>query len=74
MIRNLHICRPCGYYLGQIRRAGARRWQTVTGRCQSAESAMSRATAKMRHMKRARVLFVDSSGWYEQNVVMEAKR
>lgn len=74
MIHNLHICWSRGHYLGQIRRAGARRWQTVTGRCQSAESAMSRATAKMQHMKRARVLFVDSSGWYEPNVVMEAKR
>ena len=35
---------------------------------------MSRATAKMQYMKRARVLFVDSSGWYEPNVVMEARR
>lgn len=74
MIHNLHICRPCGYYLGQIRRAGARRWQTVTGRCQSAESAMSRATARMQHMKRARVLFIDDCGYYEPHIVLEAKR
>lgn len=52
----------------------ARRWQTVTGRCQSAESAMSRATARMQHMNRARVLFIDDSGYYGPNVVMEAKR
>lgn len=74
MIHNLHICWSRGHYLGQIRRAGARRWQTVTGRCKSAESALSKAALKMHDMKRARALFVDSSGWYEPNVVMEARR
>lgn len=38
------------------------------------EGGEARAALKMRGMKRARVLFVDSSGWYEPNVVMEAKR
>lgn len=74
MIHNLHICRPRGYYLEQVRPAGARRWQNVTGRCKSAEAALARAALRMHQMKRARVLFVDSSGWYEPNIVMEAKR
>ena len=74
MIHNLHICRPRGYYVGQVREAGYRRWTTATGRCKSAESALSKAALKMHDMKRARVLFVDSSGWYEPNVVMEARR
>ena len=74
MIHNLHICRSRGYYVGQVREAGYRRWTTATGRCKSAESALSKAALKMHDMKRARVLFVDSSGWYEPNVVMEARR
>lgn len=74
MISNLHICWSRGYYVGQVRYAGCRRWDEVTGRCKSAESALSKAALKMHDMKRARVLFVDSSGWYEPNVVMEAKR
>lgn len=74
MISNLHICWSRGYYVGQVREAGYRRWTTATGRCKSAESALSKAALKMHDMKRARVLFVDSSGWYEPNIVMEAKR
>lgn len=74
MIHNLHICRSRGYYVGQVREAGYRRWKNATGKCRTAEAAMSRAALKMHDMKRARVLFVDSSGWYEPNVVMEARR
>lgn len=74
MIHNLHICWTRGYYIGQVRMPGCRKWHDVTGRCKTPESALSRAALKMRGMKRARVLFVDSSGWYEPNVVMEAKR
>ena len=74
MISNLHICWSRGYYVGQVREAGYRRWTTATGRCKSAECALSKAALKMHDMKRARVLFVDSSGWYEPNIVLEAKR
>jgi len=67
-----HILIPRGHYIGQVRGMGCRRWQTVTGRCRSAESALSKAALKMRNHHRARVLFIDSSGWYEPNLVMEA--
>lgn len=70
----VHILRPSGHYIGQVREIGHQRWQTITGRCKSGESAMSRAALKMRGKHRARVLFIDNSGWYEPHIVMEAKR
>lgn len=71
---HIHINRPRGYYIGQVRRAGYRRWDTVTGKCKSSESAMSKAALKMKGRKRARVLFCDYKGWYGATVVMEASR
>lgn len=70
----LHINIPRGHYIGQVRKMGVQRWDTVTGRCSSAESAMSRAALKMQSQYRARVLFIDASGWYAPNLIMEAKR
>jgi hypothetical protein len=71
----VHICRPRGYYIGQVRQFGYRRWSTVTGRCRKPEPALSRAVAKMRaDHKRARALFVDTSGYYGPHVSMEASR
>lgn len=41
----------------------------------SPERAMSRAVAEMKEgHSRARVLFIDNSGWYEPHRVMEASR
>lgn len=71
---NTHVNIPRGYYIGQVRPAGARLWQTVTGKCKSGESAMSRAALKMRDKRRARVLFIDTGGWYEPTLVMECSR
>lgn len=71
----LHICVPRGYYLGQVRGIGCRNWRSVTGRCRKPEAALSKAVAIMRRDdKRARVLFVDTGGWYGPNLVMEANR
>lgn len=72
--QHIHICWARGHYIGQVRKVGHRRWKTVTGKRRSAESALTAAASKMRDMKRARVLFIDSSGWYGPNVVMEAVR
>lgn len=72
--RPVHVNIPRGHYLGQIRLAGHRNWETV---CKSriAERAMARAVLKMgRNHKRARVLFVDTGGWYEPTQVMECSR
>lgn len=71
----VHINIPRGHYVGQIRLRGHRRWQIVTGECKTPEAAMAKAVKKMTaEHKRARVLFIDSSGWYEPHVAMEASR
>ena len=71
----IHINIPRGYYIGQVRRYGAKRWRTVTGHCKTDKGAMERAVASMqRDDKRARVLFIDRSGWYEPTICMEASR
>lgn len=72
---SVHIHQPQGYYLGQIRFAGHRRWETVTGKRNSAENAMALAVLYMTPAHyRARVLFVPDDDYYEPNVVMECKR
>lgn len=70
----VHIYAPRGHHIGQVRAFGHRRWETVTGKCKTAESAMAGAAQKMRGMHRARVLFIDSSGWHEPTRIMECKR
>lgn len=73
---SLHICYSRGHYIGQLRRHGYRRWETVTGKCKNAEAAIVAAAkaAKGRAWKRLRVLFIDSSGWYEPNHIFEGKQ
>lgn len=71
---HIHINRPRGYYIGQVRRYGARRRKYATGRCKSAERALSLAASDMDGFHRARVLFIDISGYYDPRVVMEAVR
>ena len=71
---NVHICRPRGYYIGQLRGIGCRRWRTVTGHCRSDMGALRNAISKAgRDDKRARTLFIDRSGWYEPNLGAEAR-
>ncbi len=54
---------------------GHRKWQTVNEQWSNAEMVMSEAVLQMKQdHKRARVLFIDNSGWYEPTIVMEAKR
>lgn len=71
----LHIFRPSGFYIGQVRQRGRQTWETVTGKCRAPENAMAKAVMAMRpNDKRARVLFIDRSGWYSPHVVMETSR
>lgn len=71
----IHIHAPRGDYIGQVRKYGHRRWETVTGKCKSAPAAMRLAMFAMSgDMKRARVLFCTRDGWYEPNIVMELSR
>ena len=74
---HIHINRPTGHYIGQVRRYGHRRWESVTGNCKTPENALSQAVLAMKNtqdMHRARALFIDASGWHEPHLVMEAKR
>ena len=68
----VHINRPHGHYIGQVRRVGYQRWETVTGKHRSSHNALAAAVLKGKGMKRARVLFIDNSGWYDPHQVMEA--
>lgn len=73
----IHILRTKGSYIGQVRGYGCRRWRTVTGKCRSAEAALSLALGKMRSDdKRARALFMPNFewSWYEPHIAMEAAR
>ena len=70
---SVHIHAPKGYYIGQVRPYGARRWLTVTGRCRSDTAAMASAVRQMHSGdKRARVLFC--ADWYEPTLMMECAR
>ena len=71
---NLHIHRSRGHYIGQVRRTGARNWQDCTGKCRTAELAIARAALRFNGYKRIRVLFCDTSGYYDPNLVFEGRR
>jgi hypothetical protein len=71
----VHIHAPKGHYIGQVKRLWAKRWRTVTLNLLDAKTAMAIAVLRMdKEDSRARVLFVDTDGWYEPHVVMECKR
>ena len=74
----MHILRVRGHYIGQVRGIGCRNWRTVTGKCRSAQGALSRTLAQMgRNDKRARALLMpnlEMAGYYEPVVMMEARR
>lgn len=75
MTTYVHVNIPRGHYIGQTRGYGRRRWITVTRRHKNPEKAMAAAVVKMRPDDyRARAIFVDNSGWYEPNIVMECRR
>jgi hypothetical protein len=71
----IHISIARGHYIGQVRKEGHRRWQSVTTRRRATpEAALKDVARNMDGMKRGRVLFIDDSGWYEPNLVMEVNR
>lgn len=72
----VHILWSRGKYLGQLRRRGCRRWETVTRKCVSKEAAIARAASKAqgREWKRLRVLFIDDNPYYGASIVFEGKR
>lgn len=64
-----------GHFIGQVKAYGAKTWETVTGRCDTASAAMGRAARMMRQSDyRVRVVFIDSRGWHEHRVAVELKR
>jgi hypothetical protein len=71
----IHIHRPRGYYIGQVRLANERRWTDVTGRCTRAQYALAKAVQRMgTNCVAARALFVDTSGYYDPAVAIEARK
>lgn len=72
----MHILWSKGHYLGQLRKIGHRRWQTVTRKCKTKEAAIARAATKAegREWKRLRVLFIDDNPYYEPTICFEGKR
>ena len=66
----IHINRPSGEYIGQVKRIGARTWRTVIKTKNSAKHAMAGAVKRMADGdKRVRVIFC--AEWYDPVVVME---
>lgn len=75
MTQLVHVLVARGHYIGQVRKHGHHLWETVEGQHTSPEKAMVAAVLKMTpDHKRARVLFVDDSGWYGPELRMECSR
>lgn len=72
-IGNVHILMASGHYIGQARRLGHRRWETITGKCRTAESAMANAAKKMKPYHRLRVLLIDSNPYYGPTQVFDGR-
>ena len=71
---HIHINRPRGHYVGQVRDPYCKTWRTVTGRCRSGRSALAKAVLHARRYNmKARALLIDRSYYYEPIVVGEAK-
>lgn len=70
----VHINIPKGHYIGQVRKCGYRRFETVTQECETMERALSLAGERMKGQHRLRVLFIDDSGYYEPHVCFEGSR
>jgi hypothetical protein len=73
-MNGIHIFAPRGHYIGQVRKAGHKLWETATAEFESAEDALFVLATKMAGMKRGSILIVDDSGYYEPNLVMEISR
>lgn len=72
---HIHINRPAHHFIGQIRRYGHQRWETVTGKCKTHQAAMCKAiNAMAADHNRARVLLIADCGYYEPTVVLEARK
>lgn len=77
MAVRIHVNKPSGYFIAQVKRFRARRWRTVDNerRHDSAVGALVAAVLAMKaDDKRARVLWVTDDGWYDPDVRMEARR
>ena len=69
----IHVLMASGYYIGQIRDIGHRKFKTVTERCKSMEGALSKAAAKAKAWHRIRVLLIDSNPYYGPTQVFDGK-
>lgn len=76
MSGGIHILWSRGHYIGQVRRFGYRRWETVTHKCKTKEAAIAKAAMRRvgKDWHRLRVLFIDDNPYYEPNIVFEGKQ
>ena len=72
----IHIHAPPGHYLPQTKRRGCRLWVNCGHKTIYRSTAFMAAAKHLSRtgVKMARVLWVDKDGYYEPNLVMEAKR
>jgi len=72
----VHINRPRGHYVAQVRGRGCRLYRSVDNKeYATPEAALAKAVLAMKESDhRARALFITDDGWYEPHVAMEAHR
>jgi hypothetical protein len=69
----IHILQSSGLYIAQVRRMGYQKYETV-GRARTLQNAISKAAKSMNGRHRLRVVFQDSSPYYEPHIVFEGIR
>lgn len=69
---NLHINRPSGIYVAQVRKPYHKLWETVSEHSDKKDAEVASITAMSEDHKKARVLFC--AAWYDPILVMEASR
>jgi hypothetical protein len=69
---HVHIHAPAGVYIGQRRKRGHRRWETMTHEHDDKHKALIELVAHMKGYMHGRVIFC--AEWYEPNVVVEIKQ
>lgn len=70
----IHVLMSSGYYIGQVRQCGYRKYETVTGKCKTLGAAIAKASKHFKGNHRLRVIYVDHNPYYEPSVAFEGKR
>lgn len=68
----MHIYNPTNYYVGQVKRTGARNWQKVGKKSKTLSSAIAKTARHMPGNRMMRVLFC--SDFYDPVMVFQGSR